>query len=257
MLLLYLFGTFLITAFAITIVVLIVVQKQRQVKARLEKQQLAHDYETSLLRMNIEVHEQVLTEISEEIHDGIGQVLSVSQLQLAGLRSYVSSPEGQEILREGLSHLRQSMADLRSLSHSLHADLVTSQRLDDSLRAELARIRTIVPDTTLEVSGTAVQLSSTIVLPVFRIAQEALQNILKHAKATAVSVSLQFGTDNLRLTVVDNGVGIAPADGHSTRPSLGISNMKRRASVLKGELAIHHTHPSGTVVELVIPLPSA
>jgi signal transduction histidine kinase len=88
---------------------------------------------------------------------------------------------------------------------------------------------------------------------VFRIVQEALSNVAAHAKATRVSLAITRADQQLRLTVTDNGIGIAP--GHSmSRGSLGLRGMHERAELLNGTVDVRPHRPRGTVVSIAIPL---
>jgi signal transduction histidine kinase len=90
---------------------------------------------------------------------------------------------------------------------------------------------------------------------VFRIFQETLTNVARHAECTAVEIGLVYGADGLVLRVADNGKGIQ-ASCLDDEKSLGILGMKERAESLGGEVTFHLGSPSGTVVELELPLAS-
>lgn len=247
-------GTILITVFAVMMTVFLVINKQRQNRARLERQQLEFTYNSTLLKTKIEMQEQALEFVSQEIHDNVGQVLSFSCLQLSNLKNAIKDPEVKASLTENLEVLRQAVKELRLLSHSLNTSMIEQRDLEEAIETELGRIRAFSPiKCSLEVEGTSIELHRETRLLIFRIIQEALQNVIKHAGAKTVSIHMKYAPDKLDLRIIDDGKGIdmTQLNGNS---SLGMANMQQRAKLLKGELQVSSDGKSGTEVSLNIPL---
>ena len=244
---LFLSLTVVITAFAVTMTVLLLVFKQRQVAARLQRQQLEFQYREDLLRTQVEIQEQALGAFSQEIHDSIGLSLSMGRVQFATLREHINSHEGTTVLNDALEEMQRNIKHLRLVSHSLNTRLVQHEGLEMCLRNETERLEAFTKlRCSLNATGKNRELTPDMDLLLFRIAQEALQNVLKHAEATTVVVSLHYGDLELTMHVADDGKGMVEnADG---KTSLGMNSMKQRAAMLGGTLTVRPVAPSGTDV---------
>lgn len=230
------------------------IQKRKQIQNLLQQKQLKYDYDNLLLNTRIEVQEQAFETVSREIHDNIGQVLSLGCVQLASLKYTIGNTEMAEKLNDTLQLFKKSVKDLRLLSHSLNTGLVGHKALEQSVRSEFDRIETFSNiSCTMEVMDDEEALTSDQRLVVFRIIQEALQNILKHAEATAISVRLDQNNTNFTACVKDNGKGFLRLENQAPE-SLGLVSMQQRASLLKARLTINSLPGQGTEVTLDIPL---
>lgn len=252
---LFVFGTLVITAFAVIIVVFLVIQKQRQVKSRLERQQLEFDYNRSLLDTKIEVQEQALKMVSQEIHDNVGQVLSSTSMQLTALRGHLKDDGGKELLEDTIGLVRKSVKDLRLLSHSLNNGLIETREIDEAIQSELDRIQAFSGVQCSLDSNSTQELAPEQRLLVFRIVQEALQNILKHAAARNIKISINAADKYQQVLVKDDGKGF-DATNALTNASLGMTNMKERATLLKANLNVMSSPGAGTTIELLVPINS-
>jgi signal transduction histidine kinase len=254
LLVVFITGTVLIVLFAVVMTVFLVINKQRQNKARLERQQLEFTFNSTLLKTKIEMQEQALEFVSQEIHDNVGQVLSFSCLQLANLKNSIADQEARNNLGENLEIIRQAVKELRLLSHSLNTSMIENRDLEEVIETELNRIRAFSPiKCALEVEGRELELHRETRLLIFRIIQEALQNVIKHAAAKSVIIRMEYGSDKLNLRIIDDGKGIdvEKIDG---KKSLGMSNMQQRAKLLKGDLKVLSDGKNGTELALNIPL---
>jgi signal transduction histidine kinase len=245
-------GTIVFTVFAVMMTVFLVIHKQRQNRSKLERQQLEFAYNSALLKTKIEMQEQALQFVSQEIHDNVGQVLSFSCIQLSNLKSTIPEGGAKAILSENLDIIRQSVKELRLLSHSLNTTLIEKRDLEEAIEAELSRIRAFSPiKCRLHIEGNASDLSAETRLLIFRIIQEALHNVVKHAAATTVTISMFYEHGGLELCIHDDGKGIDMAKLANTS-SVGMVNMRQRAALLNGNLEINSDGRHGTSVTLKI-----
>jgi signal transduction histidine kinase len=176
----------------------------------------------------------------------------MTYMQMGMLRSHIPTDEGRQALQELLDVLKKSTKNLRLLSHSLHTSFITNKGLEGALRTELNRVEAFTDlHCELNLKGEPHPLTSEVDLLMFRIAQESIQNVLKHAKATQLAVHLEYDTERVCMRVVDNGKGISEDSAAST--GLGLTNMRQRAGMMGGSLDIRKAGPSGTEVCLVAP----
>lgn len=250
----YLFGTLLITGFSVVLVIFFIIQKKRQVQNFLEQQKLKFDYEHSLLTTRIEVQEQAFEFVSRDIHDNIGQVLSLGCIQLASLKNTIDSNEVVLKLDDTLQLFKKSVKDLRLLSHSLNTGLVQHRPLEQSVKTELDRIEAFSNiDCEVYVPNGEEGLPPDQRLVVFRIVQEALQNILKHAEATKIRILLEQLDTTFNVQVTDNGIGFEQVTGQAVQ-SMGLLSMQQRATLMRARLTVSSLPGKGTEVNLEIPI---
>ncbi len=258
---LYISGTLLMVVFAVMMVVFLIINKQRQARAKLEKQEMEFNYKASLIRSKMEMQEQALSYVSQEIHDNVGQVLSFSCMQLANVQNKMEESKEKKLLSDNLEIIRQAVKELRLLSHSLNTSLVEKRDLEDAIETELNRVRSFSGMTcVLEKEEHIPDLSPETRLLAFRIVQEALQNVVKHAGAKLVKIHMAYENGILRLRITDNGRGINPQNlggyakvGKNGTHSLGMANMYQRALLLNGSLEVTSDGRTGTDVLLSIP----
>lgn len=220
----------------------------------MEKQQLGFHYNNELMKTRLEVQEQALLMVSQEIHDNIGQMLSFSCVQLSSLKDYVTG-NGREILAENQDLIRQSVKNLRLLSHTLNTGLIEKRTLEEAIQTELDRIKAF-SEMTCELvvnEEQPTELQPETKLLIFRIIQEALQNVIKHADATSVRVELNYAPEELEIRVCDNGKGIDKSVLEDTK-TLGMANMQYRAVMLKAIFSVQSENNCGAVVSLRVPL---
>ena len=213
---------------------------------RAERQRLEHEA--------LEIVEREQRRIGADLHDGLGQQLTAIEILCAGLKEDVAGEAklGRQVARIG-GMLRESITQVRALSRglvpvrdepdALWASLVELVQQTNSLgRAECLLD---CPEVVLmDNAATAGQL--------YRIAQEAVNNALKHSRAKLITISLARSAGGLELSVTDNGRGF----GKVQRPGLGLQVMRHRASVIGAELAVETKPRKGTTIRCRLPLQS-
>jgi two-component system, NarL family, sensor kinase len=219
-------------------------QKQNVHLQAMQGIQAAHDKE--LLQAQLEMQEQTFANIAREIHDNVGQKLSYVKLQLVTLQG-----SGTAHLQEAIDHISNSIIDLSDLSRTLHADALLSNGFIHAVEFEIKQLQKVYPfDVKLEVEGETIFLVDKQELILYRIIQETLHNILKHAEATEVRIVIQFAPTTICMRISDNGKGF---DTSTTHKGQGLLNIKARVSMLGGEYSIHSILQRGTTITLNIP----
>jgi signal transduction histidine kinase len=204
----------------------------------------------------IHIQEEERTRIARELHDDFSQRLALQCIDIEQLRKGLPEIEVAEKVRltKMLQRTKTMSADIRSLSHELH-----SSRLDyiglvpavDGLCKEIGEKHKIEVQFTECVRP--VEIPKDAALCLFRVAQEALGNVVKHSHARNVRVELGFNLDGVSLRITDDGIGFDP---NSTKPKvgLGLVGMSERLRLVGGRLSITSEHLRGAEVLAEVPL---
>lgn len=189
------------------------------------------------------------TRIAREIHDGVGAALSGILLQAEYLGERVEEAELLEEVRELREAAAEGMDELRRAVSILHQEFALSSSVPDYVRAFATRHRLEVK---VDVRGREPELPPETQLALFRILQEALSNVARHAKARTVAVDLELSSEEVCLTVRDDGRGFVPETvfkGH-----YGLRNMSERGTKVGGEVRFISAPGEGATVEARVPL---
>lgn len=246
----------LITFFIVRFVLLY--QKRHQSFLQ-EKADLQTNFKQTLLQAQLEIQEQTLQNISQEIHDNIGQVLSLAKLNL-GTMDIEQPVMLQQKIDDSKNLIGKAIQDLRDLSKSLNTDYVSNMGLLQAIEYELEMIRkSDAYETALQISGLPFKVESQKELIIFRIIQEIINNILKHAKANKILVQAIYGPTAITITITDNGMGfdLTPLNlAENGQFGLGLRNMHKRAQLIGAGFTITSTIGSGTTASIIIPVQS-
>jgi signal transduction histidine kinase len=198
------------------------------------------------------VQEETLNHVSQEIHDNVGQLLSLVKMQL----NLAVEREGSEsqLLSDAQENIGRAMMDLRDLAKGLSSDRIKVLGLFGTVEQEANRIqRTGVCEVYTNCSGTIQSLEYQKEVILFRVIQECLQNIFKHARANRIDISFTYQPNHLTIGVQDNGKGfVVNANGKSI--GLGLMNMQNRVRLIGGTLVLDSREGHGTRVSIDIPL---
>jgi two-component system, NarL family, sensor kinase len=254
----------LITFFVITGVLLLLVVfifiyaslfQKRKIQFIQEKVALKSQYDQEILTSQIEVQNTTLQYIGQELHDNIGQLLSVAKINLNVLEETMQDaaggePHNEEFIKQTNELIEQAIHDLRSLSKSLDGNFVHDFGLQQSIAHELQRIRkTKKFETELTLHGEKYTLGYEREIVLFRIVQEILNNALKHSKAKNIEVNIKYLPDNFTLSVTDNGKGFdfeAIMKNELSQSGAGLRNIRRRATLINFDCEIDSQINQGT-----------
>lgn len=254
---LFIFGTLLIIGFAIAVVISLIVHKQRQTKAKLARQQMQFDYSQSLLNTRIEVQNATLNLVAQELHDNVVQSLTGCFMQVEALDKYVDqSFGGSNAIEEIQTNIERVISDVRLLSHSLASGMNEQRELHEAIQTELSRLERFGSIRCTLRADTIYELEPEKRLVAYRIIQEVLQNVLKHAQATNVAVLIDCTDTHYHLQVKDDGIGFNTSAQRSTT-SLGLVSINERVGLLNGCLTVKSAEGGGTEVNIFIPFETA
>ena len=197
--------------------------------------------------------------MAREIHDTLAQGFTSIVIQLeAGEDSIESEPEAiHEHIRVAKSIARECLAEARRSVWNLLPEVLERSSLDVIISDEVDRFAASVnADADFTLMGARRELTAATQVAILRICQESLTNIRKYADAKQVHVTLDFGLDAVKLTVSDDGVGFDPESIRigGSQGGFGLTGMRQRARLLRGDVDIISSPGTGTLVEAKIPI---
>jgi two-component system, NarL family, sensor kinase len=245
------FVSILIFVLIIIIITAAVLFFNRKRRFFLEKQLLQSQFTQTLLQTQLEIQEQTLANVAQEIHDNTGQLLSLIKLNIA--TTDVAQPEKAKVkLDDTLALVTQVMGGIRQLSHTLDTGFVERLGLQAAIAHQLDLVKkTDALHTQLEVTGQPERADAQKELICFRMVQESLNNILKHARAQNIKVSLRYQPQQLRIVITDDGVGF---DTAAASGGIGLSNLQNRARMIGAVYHLQSEPGKGTVITIELPL---
>jgi signal transduction histidine kinase len=202
----------------------------------------------------INAHEEERARLARELHDDVTQRLARLAIDAGRVEGLVSDPTlGQTIraVREGLVRLSK---DIHALSYRLHPSVLEDLGLAEALKAEIERVaRQESLSVTTKLGEISESIPHDVALCLYRVAQEALRNVARHANARTVEISVRVLDGGLQLAVRDDGAGFDSALHHH-RQTLGLTSMRERVHLFRGELDIESAPGQGTTVVAWVPL---
>ena len=235
------------------IIMLVLVYQKKQLQYINEKEQLKASFEREILESRLEMQEQTMKNISQEVHDNIGQVLSLVKLNLNTIDGNEAKPLLQEKIKDVSVLVSKVIKDLRDLSKSLHSDIITEKGLIGAIEYELELLKKSDAFTTaLHIGGEPYLLSEQKELILFRIVQEAINNIIKHAQAKGIEVYLCFYEEKFVLKINDDGKGFDTSN--VAEVGLGLKNIKNRSLLMGANCCIESIAGEGTSIKIELPL---
>ena len=233
------------------LLIYVFIYNQRKKRHIEEKQHLQSTFQKELLKTQIEVQEQTLSNISREIHDNISQVLSFVKLNLgmidgAGADTKAKIAESRELVA-------QTINDLRNLSKSMSFEHIAQLGLIKTLEIEAARINNSgIISVELLIAGDPYPLGEERELVLFRIFQESMNNTLKHAAAKHLKINLQYSEQLFNLTLEDDGAGFEPELEQENNAGSGLKNMQSRAALIGAVAQINSSPGNGCTVMVTL-----
>ena len=205
-------------------------------------------YERELATSQLEIQEQTFKNIGWELHDNVGQLLSVLSIQLNIM--LLKAPRTiQKQLKDTSDVLGNTIQEVRNLSKTLNNEVVNKNGLIRSLEIEVERFNRLkYLKASFEVNGKITCISAAHEILIFRIYQEFLANVMKHSKAKNLSVTLNFNANDLEIIAEDNGVGF---DTSQKTESSGLQTIKGRATLLNAKYSLTSIIDNGTKLVLL------
>jgi signal transduction histidine kinase len=228
--------------------------------ARLEEARRREELHSELYSRVVAAQEAERQRIARDLHDATGQSLTAIGMGLRGLSTGLGKKGNSAHSTETLSKLQMMSAEALKELQDLIADLRPSHLDDLGLPAAIRWYAGLIQERTglkvkVETACEERPVSPAAKITTFRVVQEALNNVIKHAGAHTVLINMDCGGEALRVSVRDDGQGFDPQVNthHASRRPLGLLGMHERAALLGGTVEVHSRQGQGTMVELTIP----
>jgi signal transduction histidine kinase len=241
-----------LVAFVLTVLAVMLIYRKRRVEHEHQIALMNEKFTKEVLQIQLEVQQNTMQYIGREIHDNVGQKLTLAFLYTQQLQ--IDNKELETKVQTIGSVVNDSLADLRNLSRGL-IDVTAMEQLDLSeiIKRECDKVQSTGlcgVNFTSVING--VRISPTIKNFVLRIFQEFIQNSIKHSECSSLQVELSMKSEGLELTSRDNGKGFLINDG-MYNGGIGLMNMKKRAEIIGASILIQSHPGEGTKMSLLIP----
>jgi signal transduction histidine kinase len=238
------------------LVLYIFIYNQRKKRHIEEKELMQLTFESELIKTQMEIREQTMQTIGADLHDNIGQLLSLTSLTLNSVK-LDEAEKAQQKIDAALDLTLRSIKEMRLLGKLLQGEQLIALGLPEAIRHEINWI---------EKSGQYIinyhvegeqpeQNNPDKDLILFRILQEVFNNIIKHSKAKEISIKLGYSEQGVRLQVIDNGRGFEVKNLTDDQKGMGLMNIQKRAEIVGGEIFIQSQPGEGTCIDIFIPYP--
>ena len=237
------FGIILMLLMSGFIVAMVFFHRQRQIKNRQKIDRLTAEYENTILSVEKEIREQTLVHVGQELHDNIGQILSLTKLTLRH-----TDPKR---IAEAKELVQQAIKEVRSLSKAINLDWVKEIGLKDFISNELDKISSLnFCHTTFKPGVGDISLDDSKKLVLVRMIQECLNNAIKHASPTLIAIEIEKSADCLIIAIRDDGTGFDVSQGSDGQ---GLQNLERRMKTIGGGIEVSSAPGKGTLIRLLLP----
>jgi len=223
----------------IIIIILFIIFQKRKNILLLEQKESEKRFEQEIGKTQIEIREETFRNISWELHDNIGQLITLAKIQL----------QNGDTIESVLETLNKGLKELRTLSKAINPEALKNISLVTAINQEINRFNRIqYIDAKLEIIGEQKKLNPEVEIVFFRILQEFFSNTIKHAKATELNVIIDYGDASIDITAKDNGKGFDKNNLDSV--GIGLTNICKRAQLINAKATIDSVVGEGTSIHI-------
>ncbi|MES2005456.1 MAG: ATP-binding protein [Bacteroidota bacterium] len=241
-------GSFFILLFGSATFFIVVNSVKRKKQMIHEKEIQAEQFRRQILEAQLEMQEHTFRIVSQEIHDNVGQILSLAKLNLNIVTYQQKETEAYQTIKELVA---TAITELRDLGTGYYADKLAAEGLVSAIRHlvnQISKTRLFMVSFKSEFERLALDKDKIIFL--YRMVQESLNNIVKHSSAIHVDVSIYRQKEHIYISIKDDGRGFENTLS-DTKKGIGLSSLRNRASMIDAEVQINSQINKGTVVTLV------
>jgi two-component system, NarL family, sensor kinase len=204
----------------------------------------------------LDAEERERTRIAADLHDGVGQTIMALKMNLAGINDYIEfkNPKAKNVFEKALDLATESAKEVRSISHQMMPNALIKSGLASAIREFISKVEAPNLKINLNVSNLNESIEPNIEKVLYRVIQESVNNVIKHAQASQLNIQLSKNKNSIEATIEDNGVGF---DLKGTDyEGIGLKNIRDRVAFLKGNVDISSQKGKGTLLAIQIPMGS-
>ncbi|PQJ77224.1 sensor histidine kinase [Polaribacter glomeratus] len=233
-------STLLVLFTVIALIVLFTVFQKKKNSLVEERKKAEQRFEKELTETQIEIREETLRNISWELHDNIGQLLTLAKIQLQSAT--------KENIKEVSETITRGLAEVRSLSKLINPEAINNIELKEAIQLEIDRFNRLnFINANLTILGDEIKIDKKHSIIIFRILQEFFSNTIKHSRASTLKVILNYKNEILYITAVDDGIGFSSDSNNS---GIGLINIKKRTELIGAEINFESEKGKGTSLEI-------
>ncbi len=240
-------STLIVFVFIIGIIIFIKQYRTKAKEYQLEKQLTAMNHQTELQQASLEMQQLTMQDIGREIHDGVGQRLTLASIYSKQLIHKNIPIESKQKLEEVSMLINESLIQLRTLSRELTNENDFKILLNEMISNEAEKIKALEVCKIEFIASEQFYIPGKSAMFIIRILQEFVQNSLKHASCSEIKIMLDSINNQMHLKLVDNGKGF---NSSATYEGIGLQNMKRRAEMIKADFILESIINEGTYLEI-------
>lgn len=239
---------------ALGLLVLFSFYKRYKLKQEIHLQSALMKQQQLATKAVLEAEENERQRIGKDLHDGIGQMMSAAKINMLAFREkFIESGGEQPKFENILALIDESCKEVRSVSHNMMPNVLLKAGLASAARDFLNKIDNSIIAIDLYTEGLDTRLDTDIEAVLYRVIQECVNNVIKHAAATRLDISITKDEQGIDATIEDNGNGF---DMNNATEGIGLKNIRTRIEYLKGTVEFDSKPGNGTVVTIHIPLAS-
>lgn len=232
--------TIIVLLMVFGIIILFSIFQRRKNDILTEQEKEREEFERTIAETQIEIREETLRNISWELHDNIGQLLTLAKIQLQSATA--------ENIQEVSKTITKGLTEVRALSKLINPEAISNIDLREAVQLEIDRFNRLnFIASALTISGEEKDIDKKSSIIIFRILQEFFSNTIKHSRASQLNVNLDYSSSFLLITAKDNGVGFSSEE---KKEGIGLLNIKNRAKLIGAEIQFTSEKNKGTSLKI-------
>lgn len=230
------------------------IYRRHQLKQKAKTQAAFIRQQEAATKAVLEAEERERQRIAKDLHDGVGQIMSAAKMNLSSFESELAFANDEQRVRfEKIIHLvDESCKEVRSVSHNMMPNALLKSGLASAVREFTDKIDSKVIRINLHTEGLDERLDTDVETVLYRVIQECVNNVIKHAKANHLEISMIRDQDGISATIEDNGQGFDVSDPEKFE-GIGLKNINTRLEYLKGTVEYDSKPGKGTLVAIHVP----
>ncbi|MGC4038672.1 MAG: histidine kinase [Chitinophagaceae bacterium] len=242
----------ILVAVAVAFLFIMIIYRKRKLEHVREVEMMKERFQKEMLETQVEIQRNTMAQIGREIHDNVGQKLTLAALYTEHLKLLSTGGQPSETITSITNLLGESLADLRQLSKDLTQSLGEVRAFTILLEREVKKVNEAgICKVQITGEGETSEFPLSVNTMLLRIVQEFFHNSIRHAQCRNITVKSVFHTNGFLLMIADDGIGFETREnGYS---GIGLNNMKKRAALIGAEFSLTSSPGEGTRMGLFLP----